>query len=106
MPAPSVLKKENKPPTAAAAPAKSGVAAEVKVQVKKKAPAAASTKVAAAKAKKGPNKPVVKKGSIALKGKAVVVAKKKKVAYRFEIDCTMPTEDALFNCSDFVSGNV
>jgi len=129
--APSAAKKENKAPagSAAAKSAKTPApapAAAAKKEPKKAAPAAPAPKAekpaapaapaAAPEAKKAkadqPPKPKKEKGpkkpataapkKTALKGKnATVGGKKKKIANRFVIDCTLPAEDQLFNCADF-----
>jgi len=93
-PAPAAQPKAEKKP-APEAPKAAAVAA---------APAEAKKpKTDAKKEKKPAKKAVAKKPATSkqvLRGKNVTT-KKKKVASRFIIDCTLPAEDQLFNCSDF-----
>jgi len=106
-PAPAAAKKSAEPKKAPAAAPK----AEPKPAAAAPAAAAAAPEAkkskpdqpAAPKAKKGPKKPATTAPKkTALKGKnATAGGKKKKVASRFVIDCTLPAEDQLFNCADF-----
>jgi len=105
-PAPAAAAKKAEPKKQApAAPPKA------KAEAKPAAPAAAAPEAkkakpegpAVAKPKKAPKKPApAAPKKTTLKGKnATAGGKKKKVATRFVIDCTLPAEDQLFNCADF-----
>jgi len=119
-PAPAAAKAAKAPapaPAAAKKPEpKAAPAAAKKAEPKAKAPAAkpaekkpAETPAAAKPAAKpaAPKKAAAKKAAPAapkktvLKGKNTSAGKKKKVASKFVIDCTLPAEDQLFNCLDF-----
>jgi len=84
--------KAEKPAAPAAAPAAAPEAKKAKADQPPKP-----------KKEKGPKKPATAAPKkTALKGKnATVGGKKKKIANRFVIDCTLPAEDQLFNCADF-----
>jgi len=105
-PAPAAAAKKPAEPkkTPAPAPAKAAEAKPAAPEAKKaKSDAPAGAKPAA------PKKAATKKATTAatpkkavLKGKNTSTGgKKKKVASRFVIDCTLPAEDQLFNCADF-----
>ncbi|ODN06050.1 60S ribosomal protein L22 [Orchesella cincta] len=89
--APAPAKKAAEPKAPAAKPAEKKPADAPATAAKPAAPKKAAAKKAAPTA---PKKTV-------LKGKNTAAGKKKKVASKFVIDCTLPAEDQLFNCLDF-----
>jgi len=108
-PAPAAAKKAEPAKKAAPAAAKAAEkkpaepkpAAAVPEAKKAKADAPAKAKAAAGKKSASKKTPAAPKKTV-LKGKNTSTGgKKKKVASRFIIDCTLPAEDQLFNCADF-----
>jgi len=100
-PAPKVTEKKAAPVKEEAKAAKEPAAAagDAPPEAKK---AKAEAKAAKKAEKKAAKKATPKKKTTAtpLRGKGTV-SKKKKVATKFIIDCTLPAEDSLFNCADF-----
>jgi len=101
-PAPKVTEKKAAPAKEEAKVAKEPAAAaggDAPPEAKK---AKAEAKAAKKAEKKAAKKATPKKKTTAtpLRGKGTV-SKKKKVATKFIIDCTLPAEDSLFNCADF-----
>jgi len=97
-PAPKVTEKKAAPVKEEAKPA-AAAAGDAPPEAKK---AKAEAKAAKKAEKKAAKKATPKKKTTAtpLRGKGAV-SKKKKVATKFIIDCTLPAEDSLFNCADF-----